>query len=127
MERAVALKKLRKILGKNAAWEINPKAASGEERAAAQAEQPRLQAERKAAGEALTARMQELLKNDEEYQALRARAEETRKALDANSGILFLHKICVGTVNGMFFHVDAQGDSWEQIFELLAKKKKGGA
>lgn len=125
MERAVAVKRLHKMLGKNFGYEIDPKAASAEERAAAQAVQKPLHAARDAVVTELRARMEYLLEHDAHYQKLKGEAAIARKAVEANSAILMRHKITVGTVNGMFFSVAAQGDSWEQIFEILKKNGKG--
>lgn len=123
MDRNEALQKLRKRFGKQFAWRVDPKAPSREEREAAEARQPELNAAYKAASEAATARYEFLLKNDAEYQALRAASQAARKAKDENFGICNWRKITVGTANSLFFHVSAEGDSWEEIFEKLEKKK----
>ena len=59
-----------------------------------------------------------------EYQALRVAHKAARKRANEVAGLQNSYKITVGrTVGGMFFSVDAEGDSWEDIFAKLAKKK----
>ena len=31
------------------------------------------------------------------------------------------YRFTVGTSNGMFFHIRAQGDSWEEVIEKVTK------
>jgi len=123
MERAVALRRLRKVLGKGAGYRIDPKAPTPEEREAAQALNKELADRRQAAIAARDARYKFILANDAEYQTLAAAATEARKTADGNFSKQHHFKITVGTTDRLFFRVRAQGDSWEEIFDKLAKDK----
>lgn len=124
MERSTALDRLKKIIGPQFAYRIDPDAPTDAQRLAAKEAMPALNAERKAFGEAMQARMQQLLDNDEEYQHLKAKAEKARKAASDNADILLTHKITVGRDLGTHMRVLAQAHSWEGIFEIL--KRNGG-
>ena len=121
MERSVAIKKLEKLLGKKLAWRINPKALDAEERQAARETLTAAIAERKALQEKRDARERELLA-DPEYQQLKAAAKAAAENAERISGLTRCFKITVGTNEGMFFLVKAEGDSWEQIIEKLTAK-----
>jgi nucleotidyltransferase/DNA polymerase involved in DNA repair len=121
MERSIAIKKLEKLLGKKLAWRINPKAPDAEERQAAREALSTAIAERKALQEQRDARERELLA-DPEYQRLKAAAKAAAENVESISGITRRHKITVGTNEGIFFLVKAEGDSWEQIIEKLTAK-----
>lgn len=121
MERPEALKRLRRILGKQFAYEYRPDAPSDEERAEAKELHAGLVAERKAISEAMAERQRALLQ-DPEYQRLRGLYKAADNAVTKNNGNLYLYKFTVGTSNKLFFHVKAQGNSWEEIF---AKLKEG--
>jgi phosphopantetheinyl transferase (holo-ACP synthase) len=122
MERNVALQRLQKMLGKQLRYRIDPNAPSPEERAAAKEAYPALLAAKEAALKALEERHQALLAGDIEYQRLKAEAKVAREAASQNGRIRTARKITVGTSNGLWFHVKAEGDSWEEIFAALAKK-----
>lgn len=121
MERTVALKKLRGLLGKKLGYRIDSKAPSPEERAAAKAELPTAIEERNKAKELRDTRYQTLLAGDTEYQSLFAAHKAARDRTDRLSGIIHRHKITVGTDEGFFFHVKAEGDSWEEVLAKLQK------
>jgi hypothetical protein len=124
MERAIALKRLRKILGKDAGYRVDPKAPSADERAAAKDAEPALIAARQAASKAMEERAQYLLDNDSEYLRLREAAKQARDAAKANASVLLTHKITVGISSKMFFHVRAQANSWEDIFKILERQQQ---
>jgi hypothetical protein len=123
MERSVALAKLRKILGKNLGYRVSAKAPTVEEREAAQVQLPAARAERDQLKDQRRARCNAILAGDQEYQALVA----AHKAAEERVGKLFSdarhYKITVGICNDMFFHQKAEGDSWEEVLEKLAKPK----
>jgi hypothetical protein len=121
MERAIAVKRLAKILGKNLGYRIDAKAPSSEEREKARAELDGLNAASKAAKEARDKRFNDLLAGDAEYQRLKAQAKQASEAAANASGIVMRRKITVGVSNSLFFHVKAEGDNWEEIFEKLGK------
>lgn len=122
MERSVAIKKLGKMLGKSLGYRVDPRAPTAEERAMAQEEARVLRAEFKAAEEAREARLKVILSADAEYQKLKAETKRLKEAKDAAWGKSYHYKFTIGTSNGMFFSVKAQGDSWEEVIEMLSKK-----
>jgi hypothetical protein len=121
MTRQEALKRLRKMLGPKLGYRVDPSAPSPDEREEARARVAALAEARTQAEAAMQARQRELLQ-DPEYQRLRAEWQEAKKVADRNAGKLYHFKFTAGVSNGMFFHVRAQGDSWEDVF---AKLKKG--
>lgn len=123
MERTVALKKLEKLIGKKLGWRINPKAPTPEERALAQAALPQAIEERKRLQELRQARHQAILAADAEYQTLDAGAKAAVKRVEQLSSVTRHHKITVGTSEGMFFLVKAEGDSWEEVIGKLSAQK----
>jgi hypothetical protein len=126
MERAVAIKKLGKLLGKSVSYRVDLKGLTAEERSIAAAEAKALAAEYKAADEAETARRIAVLNADAEYQQLRAETKRLKKAKDEAWSRSHHYRFTVGNSNGMFFHVKAQGDSWEDVIEQLNSKARNG-
>lgn len=121
MERHEALRRLRKMLGKQFAYEIRPDAPSEEEREQAKQLHVELVAKRQTISDALQARRAELLK-DAEYQRLSQEYKQADRAVMNNNGRMYRYKITVGTANSLFFHVKAQGNSWEDIFAKLKQE-----
>lgn len=124
MERAVAIKKLTAIIGKSLGYRVNPKAPTREERAAAQEalkpaceERNRLQAQR-------DERRRAILEADAEYQSLCAVAKAASEKVDRLGSITRSYKITVGKMMSIFFHVMAEGDSWEEVIGKLTAEKK---
>lgn len=125
MERVVAIKKLGKMLGKSLGYRVDPRAPTPEERAQATEEAKALSAAFKEAEAAETARLNAILEADVEYQELKAKRISLRKAKD-NAWSKSRHfKITVGTTNSMFFHVKAEGDSWEEVIEKVDAELSG--
>jgi len=126
MERAVAVKKLSKLLAKGWSYEINPKAPTAEEREAARAQAKSLAETVTVAANMMRDRREMLLKNDPEYQRLLAEYRAATKAKDKNSGSLHSYKFTVGHVDNLggfgVFHVKAQGDSWEDVIAKLTNE-----
>lgn len=122
MQRSIALARLKTLLGKSFSYRINEKAPTAEERAEAKEKRPTVVAERDRIKEALESRRKIILEADQEYQSL---VEAYRAACKRATSLALDHsyKITVGKNIGIFFVVEAQGDSWEDIFEKLAKKK----
>lgn len=119
-----ALAKLKPFLGPHAAYRMNPHASDADERAAALLELPALRANRDALKAARSKRAEELLANDAEYQRLKS---EEKLATDRHSvtwGRSQSYRITVGHTSSMFFHVDAQGDTWADVLTKLATKGK---
>lgn len=123
MERTVALKKLQGLLGKKMGWRINPKAPGPEEREAARAELAPAVAERNRLKEARQARYEQILAADAEYQKLKADLKDANDAVDRISAKTRHFKITVGTSEGIFFMVKAEGDSWEEVIGKLTAKQ----
>ena len=124
MERAVAVKKLSKMLGKSLGWRINPKAPTREEREEAKQRLPALSAARQEAEKAMNDRRQAVLAADQEYQALTATWKDAKQKADKAYSLTHFFKFTVGTSNGMFFMVEAQGDSWEDVIATLEAKRQ---
>lgn len=124
MERAVAVKKLRKLLGKSFGYQIAKDAPTREEREAAKVELIAATKELDALRQKTEARRQDLLKADAQYQALIADCKIAQKRRDELLGKSHTYKFTVGTSNSLFFYVRAEGDSWEEVFEKLSKKER---
>jgi hypothetical protein len=122
MERIVAVQKLGKILGKSMGYRIDPKAPSPEERTAAQLELPaavKLQIKIKAQRDE---RYRAILAADVEYQELQTAYATARNDVARRSSITRHYKITVGISSSMFFHIKAEGDSWEEVIDKLQAK-----
>lgn len=124
MERSVALKKLKRMLGKKLVWRINSKAPAPEDRGAARDALPAALAQRKTLAEQRDARQRAILESDPEYQALKLAAKAAGENVERLSSITRHFKITVGTTEGMFFMVKAEGDSWEEIIGKLNEAKR---
>ena len=122
MERAVAIKKLGKLLGKKLGYRINTKAPTQEEKAAAAAELPAAVEERRRLKEQKDERYRTIIAADAEYQRLFAEHRVASDRTDRLSSITRCHKITVGVSEGMFFLVKAEGDSWEEVIEKVSRK-----
>ena len=123
MERAVAIKRLGKILGKSLGYRIDPKAPDQDDRDEAMTKLPDATAKRKTLSEQMEARRMEVLQADAEYQQLKAAHAEAKKCCDELFGITRHYRFTVGTSNGMFFLVKAQGDTWEDVIGKLTEKQ----
>ena len=123
MERAVALKKICKLLGKKTRYRIDTKAASREERDAARAKLSNAVKARNELQEKRNDRQRAILAADAEYQSLLAAHKAAVENSDKLLSIMRHHKITVGTDEGFFFSVKAEGDSWEEIIEKLTAKQ----
>lgn len=122
MERTAAIKKLGKMLGKSLGYRVDPRAPTSEERAEARRQLPALNEARQQAEKAMTDRRQAILAADQPYQDLVAAWTEAKQKASATASVLHHFKFTVGTSNGMFFHVKAQGDSWEDVIAKLNTK-----
>lgn len=124
MERSVAIKKLGQLLGKKLGYRVAANAPTKEEREAARAELVLARAEHNRLKDQREARYQAILAADPEYQSIKAACSKARERSGKLSGITCHYKITVGTSEGMFFMVKAEGDSWEEIIDKLTKKQK---
>lgn len=117
--------KLTKLLGKTAGARIDPGAPTAEQRAAIAARRPALQTAYTEAKAAMEARRAELLK-DPEYVRLTAAYQAARKERDDATCDAFRQRITAGRVGKMFFSVLATGDTWEEVFTELERKRQAG-
>lgn len=127
MERAIAIKKLGALLGKSLGYRIDQNAPTREERAAAQTELTAAVAERQKLKEQKDERYRAILAADAEYQRLHTEHEAARKRTDRLFSITRHYKITVGVSTSMFFHVKAEGDSWEEIIDKLQAERQRAA
>lgn len=123
MERVVAIKKLGKILGKSLGYRVDPKAPTREEREEARRRLPDLTAAKQQAEKAMIERRQAVLAADTLYQELVAAHKAARERADRTFSITHHFRITVGTTSSLFFHVKAQGDSWEEVINELSLKQ----
>jgi PHD/YefM family antitoxin component YafN of YafNO toxin-antitoxin module len=124
MERAVAIKKLRQMLGNKFAYVINANAPGAEKRQEAYELFKKVNATRDELAKELQARSAAVLAADPEYQRLKERYHTTRQHAEQLGATARHYKIEVGRDEKLFFHVDAQGDSWEEIIAKLKANKK---
>lgn len=120
MERAVAIKKLGALLGKKLGYRVDNKAPSPDERAEAKAILPAANEARRLIEKELNERRRAILAADQEYQRLLAEHEAAKKHADQLASLLHHFKITVGVTNSMFFHIRAQGDSWEEVIQKVS-------
>ena len=125
MERSVAIKKLGKLLGKSLGYRIDDKAPTREERAAAKIELTAAIEVRNGLKEKRDERYRAILAADAEYQSLHASHRAASERVDRISSMTRHYKITVGVSNSMFFHVKAEGDSWEEVIDKLQPKNQG--
>jgi hypothetical protein len=123
MERKVAVMRLSKLIGKGFGYRVNHAALTAEDREAAKTALTGAIEERNRLRDQRDARERALLEADAEYQSLKAQATAARDHADKIQGSLFSHKITVGKSNGMFFLVQAEGDSWEEVIKKITAKK----
>jgi hypothetical protein len=123
MERSVAVKKLSKLLGKSLGYRVDPKAPDQDDRDEARAKLPAATAKREDLSKRMEARRVAILQADTEYQQLKAEHAEAKKCCDELFGITCHYRFTVGVSNSMFFHIKAQGDSWEEIIAKLTEKQ----
>ncbi len=123
MERTVAIKKLGKILGKSLGYRVDPKAPDQDDRDEAQAKLRDAVPRRKALEEELAARRTAVLEADAEYRRIGAEYRQAKKDCDELFSIAHHYRFTAGTSNGMFFHIKAQGDSWEEVLAKLTEKQ----
>lgn len=125
MERSAALRKLKKMIGRQAYWTIADGLSSQEKRDRYRARRTAIKSVLQQASDALKARREAILSADAEYQILlaaykaaSAESEDVRYR-DGESG----YKFEVGTFNGLFRKPMAYGDTWEEVFAKLEREK----
>lgn len=123
MERQTALVKLRKILGPKGYYREHKNWKSKEEREAAQEQSRALNAEEKRLSEELDRLRQELL-SDPVYRNLLAAYKAIKAERQRLTSIMLTKRFTVGTSNALFSVVEAEGDSWEEVLDVLKKKRE---
>lgn len=123
MERSVAIKKLGKILGKSLDYQVDLKAPDQDDRDEARAKLASATSKFNALSKQIEARRTAVLQADTEYQRLTAACVDARTYCAQLRTITCRYRFTVGTTNGLFFNVKAQGDSWEEIIAKLTKKQ----
>lgn len=123
MERAVAIKKLGSLLGKSLGYRVDNKAPSADERAEARAALPAANVKRSLLEREMNERRAAVLAADQEYQRLRGEYQAAKKHADELASLLHSYKITVGVTSSMFFHVKAQGDSWEEVIQKVSASR----
>jgi hypothetical protein len=132
MERSTALRRLRKILGKDFGYQVNTSSIPRDLR---EDEKPEFEAavKRRERAQAELTRMRTehmtKLEATAEYKAAQEELRQCREKASELGGRQMMRRFTVGTANRLFFHVDAQGDTWEEVFAELQRKGKikGGA
>jgi hypothetical protein len=132
MERSVALRRLRKILGKEFGYQVNESSIPREVR---EDEKPEFEAavkrREKAQTELTRMRTEHMTKLEatDEYKAAQEELRQCREKASHLGARQMMRRFTVGTANRLFFHVDASADTWEEIFAELQRKGKikGGA
>lgn len=66
----------------------------------------------------------ELLKGLDRYQSLMAEKRDMRAIVSANEGSAFYHKFSVGKDLGYAFLVEGSGDTWEEAFGQVERKRQ---
>ena len=125
MSPAQAQAALKKLFGKNAAWRYNERALKGEEREALCGTLPALAQRATDARAALDARYKVLLA-DPEYQRLKAAHHAARAEHEKALGLYSSppRHSRPYRLGGMFFHVIAEGDNWQEAIDAARAKTK---
>lgn len=123
MERAVALKKLGKLIGKSMGYRVDLKAPDQDDRDEAQTKLREEVPKREALSKQMGARRDAVLLADAEYQQLKADYAEARNRCDKLFSITHHYRFTVGTMGQLFFSVKAQGDSWEEVIAKIEKER----
>lgn len=120
MNEKQAIAAMKKLWGKKAAWRINNKVPTGEDRERLICVMPILSASEKAAIKARDDRREELLK-DPEYLRLAEAAKQAIKNRQEAAGKIYSRRVTIGEIIGGFFIVKGDGDNWAEA----VKKARG--
>jgi hypothetical protein len=126
MTRQEAIKKLGRIYGKKAGYRVADGAANADERAAASQALKELRALNRELDAQIDKRRAELL-NVPDYNELLKTRSSIKQQMNTAMSVAASHKFTAGYVSGMgFFHVEAQGDTWEEIFAKIEANNPRG-
>jgi hypothetical protein len=116
MTRQEAIKKLGRLYGKKAGYRVSGGASNADERAAARDASRELGALKRELDAQIEKRKAELL-NVPDYVEM----------LKTATSLLLSYKFTAGYVSSMgFFHVEGQGDTWEEVFAQINEKNPRG-
>lgn len=118
-----AVSKLRTLLGNKAFYRLDPKAPDAEQRAEARLKCIEVRESLAEVKAQLERRREELLNGDSLYLQLDAKRIDLQKYRDDLRNKTLRYKVTIGTANSICFFVEAEGDSWNEVFEKLAEKK----
>lgn len=126
MTRQEAANRLGKLFGKKAGYRVTNNAPNAHQREKAGDAIRELNGRLKEHNERMD-QLRAVLLSDENYQDMVRVQGELKKALNQLSGMRLGYKFTAGYVSSMgFFHVEAQGDTWEEVFETLGRKYPNG-
>ena len=123
MNKTQAISRLSKMLGKQFAYRVDPKAPDEEMRQQIREAYKVAKAQADLAVATRKARYEELLKGDVLYQELKARASEAEKMAERAGAGLHRYRVTVGLDHGWAFSVKAEGDNWEEVVEKFCSKE----
>lgn len=119
-----AHKKLVKLIGPRFAYKTRKNALTGENRERAKRVLQDLNEQTELAKAELDARRQELLR-DPEYVEIRERLQSLRVQTTRAAARAHTTPITVGRSDGMFFYVEASGDTWAEVVAKVEEKREG--
>lgn len=126
MTRQEAAKRLGKLFGKKAGYRVTDNAPNAHQRGKA-GEAIRELNDRLRDHNREMDELRAILLSGGEYQDMVRVQKELKKALNDLSGMRLGYKFTAGYVSSMgFFHVEAQGDTWEEVFTILERKYPSG-
>ena len=123
MQRIVAINKLSKLIGKGFSYRIDDRAVSKDERAEAKVEYEKAREVTRSLEKQMDDRRNAVLGVDKEYNRLVDERNAARKAQSKIGVKAQVDRITVGRANGLFFMVEATGDSWEEVIEKVINKR----
>jgi hypothetical protein len=126
MTRQEAIKKLGRLYGKKAGYRVSGGASNADERAAARDASRELGALKRELDAQIEKRKAELLNVPDYVEMLKTR-EDIKKQINSATSLLLSYKFTAGYVSSMgFFHVEGQGDTWEEVFAQINEKNPRG-
>jgi len=127
MNRKEGIAKLQKLYGKKAMYREAASALVGEKRAAVLAEIPGLRTESERLAELVKARRQAILAADPEYQSLLLASKTAQAAYDEAKPAHYHRRVTVGYSSGFGFHVEGEGDNWQEAIDAALARKASHA
>lgn len=126
MLRAEAIRRLKKLYGAKAWWSVKEEISSPENRATAGEACRALKSQEEELSRQMDVVRKRLLE-DPEYRSLLAAWKVVKNERAKLSGRQLFYRFEAGYVSGVggisFAHVEAHGDTWEELFAELEKKR----